>query len=101
MYRLLPKLKVKVRFNDFNDFESLINRLKKTLIIRLIWINFLQFLFLSVMTIAGEIGGIISLSILKTKVSDIVTQGWEEVNQRTRNVIQDQVFDEIYDRMHT
>ena len=44
------------------------------------------------MTIAAEIGGIISLSILKTKVSDIVTQGWDEVNQRTRNIIQDQVL---------
>ncbi|CAG2102171.1 unnamed protein product [Medioppia subpectinata] len=49
-----------------------------------------MFLFLCVMTIAAEIGGIISLSILKTKVSDIVEQGWDEVNQRTRNVIQEQ-----------
>ncbi|CAG2167347.1 unnamed protein product [Oppiella nova] len=48
------------------------------------------FLFLCVMTIAAEIGGIISLSILKTKVSDIVEQGWDEVNQRTRNIIQEQ-----------
>jgi hypothetical protein len=44
------------------------------------------------LTIAAEIGGIISLSILKTKVSDIVQQGWDEVNQKTRNLIQDQVF---------
>jgi len=49
-----------------------------------------MFLFLCVLTIAAEIGGIISLSILKTKVSDIVQQGWDEVNQRTRNLIQDQ-----------
>jgi hypothetical protein len=49
-----------------------------------------MFLFLCVLTIAAEIGGIISLSILKTKVSDIVHQGWDEVNQRTRNLIQDQ-----------
>jgi len=48
------------------------------------------FLFLSVLTIASEIGGIISLSILRTKVTDIIEQGWDEVNQRTRNVIQEQ-----------
>jgi len=49
-----------------------------------------MFLFLCVLTIAAEIGGIISLSILKTKVSDIVYQGWNEVNLRTRNIIQEQ-----------
>jgi len=48
------------------------------------------FLFFSVLTIAAEIGGIISLSILRTKVSDIVQQGWSEVNQRSRNFVQEQ-----------
>jgi len=50
-----------------------------------------MFLFLCVLTIAAEIGGIISLSILRTKVSDIVQQGWSEVNQRSRNLIQEQL----------
>ncbi|XP_054153706.1 leukocyte surface antigen CD53-like [Oppia nitens] len=50
-----------------------------------------MFLFFCVLTIAAEIGGIISLSILKTKVSDIVEQGWDEVNQRTRNLVQEQL----------
>jgi hypothetical protein len=43
------------------------------------------------MTIASEIGGIISLSILRTKVTDIVEEGWKEINQKTRNIIQNKV----------
>ena len=50
-----------------------------------------QFLFLCVMTIASEIGGIISLSILRTKLTDIVEEGWNEMNQKTRNIIQTEV----------
>lgn len=49
------------------------------------------FLFLSVLTIAAEIGGIIALSILRTRVSDIITQGWNESNDRSRNIIQGQL----------
>ncbi|XP_053208718.1 CD82 antigen-like [Panonychus citri] len=49
------------------------------------------FLFLSVLTIAAEIGGIISLSILRAKVTEIVEEGWNEMNQRTRNLIQSQL----------
>lgn len=50
-----------------------------------------MFLFLSVLTIGVEIGGIISLSILKTEVVDITARGWNETNQVTRNVIQEQL----------
>ncbi|RWS24759.1 Tetraspanin-15-like protein, partial [Leptotrombidium deliense] len=52
--------------------------------------NAVRFLVLCVLTIAAEIGGIISLSILRAKVTDIVDQSWKELNQRTRNLIQQQ-----------
>jgi len=48
------------------------------------------FLLLGVLTIAAEIGGIISLSILKVGVSDIVEQSWTETNPKTRHIIQQQ-----------
>jgi hypothetical protein len=41
------------------------------------------------LTIAAEIGGIITLSILKVQVSDIVEQGWMETNPKTRHLIQE------------
>jgi len=47
------------------------------------------FLLLGVLTIAAEIGGIITLSILKVRVSDIVEQGWMETNGKTRHLIQE------------
>lgn len=46
---------------------------------------------MGVLTIAAEIGGIISLSILKVRVSDIVEQSWTETNPKTRHIIQQQV----------
>ena len=42
------------------------------------------------LTIAAEIGGIISLSVLKVKVSDIVDRTWSETNAKSRNLIQEQ-----------
>ncbi|XP_074593269.1 leukocyte surface antigen CD53-like [Brevipalpus obovatus] len=48
-------------------------------------------LFLSVLLIASEIGGIISLSILRAKVDEIVEEGWNEMNVKTRNAIQTQL----------
>lgn len=51
----------------------------------------IQFLFLCVLTIAAEIGGIISLSILRVKVTDIVEESWIETNARTRNLVQSQL----------
>lgn len=50
-----------------------------------------QFLLLQVLTIAAEIGGIISLSILKVKVSDIVDRTWMETNPKSRHLLQEQV----------
>jgi len=49
-----------------------------------------MFLLLCVLSIAAEIGGIISLSILRTKISDIFEQGWQEVNQKTKSLLQEQ-----------
>lgn len=54
----------------------------------------LQFLLLQVLTIAAEIGGIISLSILKVKVSDIVDHTWTETNPKSRHLLQEQVGNE-------
>lgn len=51
----------------------------------------IQFLLLQVLTIAAEIGGIISLSILKVKVSDIVDHTWIETNPKSRHLLQEQV----------
>jgi hypothetical protein len=50
-----------------------------------------MFLFLCVLTIAAEIGGIIALSILKAKVTDIVEQSWLEMNLKSQHIIQEQL----------
>lgn len=56
--------------------------------------DFVQFLLLQVLTIAAEIGGIISLSILKVKVSDIVDHSWIETNPKSRHLLQEQVCED-------
>lgn len=48
-----------------------------------------MFLGLAVIMVAAEIGGIVTLSILKIKMIDILKSGWEEVNEPTKNLIQD------------
>lgn len=49
------------------------------------------FLFLAVVMVAAEIGGIVALSILKIKMVDILKSGWIEVNEPTKNFIQDRL----------
>lgn len=49
------------------------------------------FLVLAVIMVAAEIGGIVALSILKIKMIDILKSGWEEVNEPTKNLIQDRL----------
>ncbi|XP_064486273.1 CD82 antigen-like isoform X2 [Ornithodoros turicata] len=48
-----------------------------------------MFLGLAVIMVAAEVGGIVALSILKIKMIDILKSGWEEVNDPTKNLIQD------------
>ncbi|XP_077546548.1 uncharacterized protein LOC144159126 [Haemaphysalis longicornis] len=50
-----------------------------------------MFLFLAVAMVAAEIGGIVALSILKIKMVDILKSGWIEVNEPTKNFIQDKL----------
>lgn len=47
------------------------------------------YLLLSVLTISAEVGGIVALNVMKMKMADVLQQAWSEVNQRTKNVIQD------------
>ncbi|XP_013790310.1 CD82 antigen-like isoform X1 [Limulus polyphemus] len=47
------------------------------------------FLFLTVLSLASEVGGIIALNIMQTKMTDILSQAWSEVNQETRNILQE------------
>ncbi|XP_068208109.1 23 kDa integral membrane protein-like [Palaemon carinicauda] len=47
------------------------------------------YLVLLILVIASEIGGIIALNILQMRLDDILLNGWAEVNQGTRNIIQD------------
>ncbi|XP_023243981.1 tetraspanin-9-like isoform X1 [Centruroides vittatus] len=47
------------------------------------------FLIFSLLTISCEIGGIIALNIMKMKMTDILQTAWMEINQNTRNVIQE------------
>ncbi|XP_076329692.1 uncharacterized protein LOC143235426 isoform X2 [Tachypleus tridentatus] len=47
------------------------------------------FLFLTVVLLASEVGGIIALNIMQTKMTDILSQAWSEVNQETRNILQE------------
>ncbi|XP_076340960.1 tetraspanin-15-like isoform X1 [Tachypleus tridentatus] len=58
------------------------------------------FLCLSVVSVATEVGGIVALNILKTKVADILSQMWSEVNQATRNVLQEKKFHSIFFQFH-
>ncbi|XP_057370454.1 tetraspanin-18-like [Daphnia carinata] len=46
------------------------------------------FLGASVLCILGEIGGIITLNIVRIQTVDVVEHGWLELNQGTRNMIQ-------------
>lgn len=46
------------------------------------------FLFSVVISMIAEIGGIISLNIVRLEFDDILQFGWSEVNQGTRNLIQ-------------
>lgn len=46
------------------------------------------FLFSVVVSMIAEIGGIISLNIVRLQFDDILQFGWQEVNQGTRNLIQ-------------
>jgi len=46
------------------------------------------FLFSVVVSMIAEIGGIISLNIVRMQFDDILRFGWAEVNQGTRNLIQ-------------
>lgn len=46
------------------------------------------FLFSVVLSMIAEIGGIISLNIVRMEFDDILQFGWQEVNQGTRNIIQ-------------
>lgn len=46
------------------------------------------FLFSVVVSMIAEIGGIISLNIVRLQFDDILEFGWQEVNQGTRNLIQ-------------
>jgi len=46
------------------------------------------FLFSVVVSMIAEIGGIISLNIVRLEFDDVLKSGWQEVNQGTRNLIQ-------------
>jgi len=46
------------------------------------------FLFSVIVSMVAEIGGIISLNIVRLEFDDILQFGWQEVNQGTRNLIQ-------------
>lgn len=46
------------------------------------------FLLLIVLSVLAEIGGIITLNIFNKGLSQILEQGWLEVNQGTRNLVQ-------------
>lgn len=41
-----------------------------------------------ILVIASEVGGIIALNILQMRLDDILLNGWAEVNQGTRNIVQ-------------
>jgi len=47
-----------------------------------------MFLFLIVVSLLAELGGIIALNILSISFDNILEQGWVEVNQGTRNLVQ-------------
>lgn len=49
------------------------------------------FLLVAVLTIAAQIGGIVAFNILNLKMTDILENGWKEVNENTKNIVQDQL----------
>ncbi|GIY12499.1 tetraspanin [Caerostris extrusa] len=49
------------------------------------------FLLIAVLTVAAEIGGIVAFNILNLKMTDVLENGWKEVNENAKNIIQDQL----------
>ncbi|XP_054712284.1 tetraspanin-9-like [Uloborus diversus] len=49
------------------------------------------FLLVAVLTVAAEIGGIVAFNILNLKTTDILENGWKEVNEDAKNIIQNQL----------
>lgn len=47
------------------------------------------YLVLSVFTISAEIGGIVALNVLRMKMTDVLSTAWKEVNQMTKNMVQE------------
>ncbi|KFM73321.1 Tetraspanin-15, partial [Stegodyphus mimosarum] len=47
------------------------------------------YLVLSVLTISAEVGGIVALNVLRMKMADVLSTAWGEVNQVTKNVVQE------------
>ncbi|XP_054706906.1 LOW QUALITY PROTEIN: CD63 antigen-like [Uloborus diversus] len=47
------------------------------------------YLVLSVLTISAEVGGIVALNVLSMKMTDVLSTAWSEVNQITKNVVQE------------
>lgn len=50
------------------------------------------FLLVSVLTVAAEVGGIVAFNILDLKMTDILKVAWKEVNDNSRNIVQDQLL---------
>ncbi|XP_050696063.1 tetraspanin-18-like [Eriocheir sinensis] len=46
------------------------------------------YLAILLLAVAAEIGGLLALNILQTRLDDILLNGWAEVNQGTRNIVQ-------------
>ncbi|KAK4309732.1 hypothetical protein Pmani_018661 [Petrolisthes manimaculis] len=46
------------------------------------------YLTLLILAVSAEIGGLLALNILQTRIDDILINGWAEVNQGTRNIVQ-------------
>ncbi|KAG8185200.1 hypothetical protein JTE90_025872 [Oedothorax gibbosus] len=49
------------------------------------------FLLVAVLTVAAEVGGIVAFNILNLKMTDVLENGWKEVNENTKNIVQDQL----------
>ncbi|XP_045114669.1 tetraspanin-18-like isoform X2 [Portunus trituberculatus] len=46
------------------------------------------YLCILLLAVATEIGGLLALNILQTRLDDFLINGWAEVNQGTRNIVQ-------------
>ncbi|XP_042230137.1 CD82 antigen-like [Homarus americanus] len=46
------------------------------------------YLMMLILAVAGEIGGIVALNLLQLRLDDVLINGWAEVNQGTRNIVQ-------------